>query len=189
MSLAPIATAVVKPVNSDEPVDAHAQFVGALFEGERTALLGYLSGLLRDRVEAEDVLQETYVRLLESRTLDRASYARARSYAFKTATNLAYDRFRKRKTAPALHVAAPEPGVGSAHDDPGLQILSLEQSIAALRQALLTLEPRCRRVFLSRVAEDMSYETIAAQLGVSKRTVEREMRRALDVCQDALRDD
>jgi DNA-directed RNA polymerase specialized sigma24 family protein len=42
-------------------------------------------------------------------------------------------------------------------------------------------------VFLLRTAEELDYEEIAQRLNVSKRTVEREMQTALELCQQRLR--
>lgn len=179
-----MANPAVKRAEDSEPQTEHARFVGALFERERATLLKYLTGLLRQRADAEDTLQETYMRLLQTETLDRGSFSRARSYAYKIATNLAYDRFRRRRaTGPRAPFESVEPACAT---DPALQILSFEQSLAALKQVLSALEPRCRRVFLLRVAEGLGYEEIAAKLGVSKRTVEREMKLAVDTCKRRL---
>jgi len=55
-----------------------------------------------------------------------------------------------------------------------------------VRRTLHELKPRCRQVFLLRVSAELSYEEIAQRLGISKRTAEREMQHALDVCQRRL---
>jgi RNA polymerase sigma factor (sigma-70 family) len=165
-------------------VDEHRQFVTELFARHRAALLRYLLDLLGGRDDAEDVLQEAYVRLLNVSHLDRAG-TRARAYLFRIATNLAYDRFRYRRVrggnelvdADELASEAPSPE----------RIVALEQGLAAVKQVLGELAPRCRRVFLLRVAGELKFEEIAERLGVSKRTVEREMRLALDTCQRRLK--
>ena len=54
-------------------------------------------------------------------------------------------------------------------------------------RTLLQLRPRSRQVLLLRSAEGLSYEAIAERLGISKRTVEREMQHALDACQRTLK--
>ena len=66
-------------------------------------------------------------------------------------------------------------------------IVALEQGVAIVERTLLELPARCRQVFLLRVSHEWSYEAIAEHLGVSKRTVEREMQAALDACQRSLR--
>jgi RNA polymerase sigma factor (sigma-70 family) len=164
--------------------DGHARFVAQLVERHRPALLRYVTGLLGRRAhDVEDVLQETYVRLLGARDLEPGA-GRARAYVFKVATNLAYDRFRRcpetRLEDLPAHAELSSPDASPEH------LVDFAQGLEILKKTVLGLKPRCRRVFLLRAAEELSYEAIAARLGVSKRTVEREMQHALEVCQRRL---
>jgi RNA polymerase sigma-70 factor (ECF subfamily) len=165
------------------PAGEHALFVRQLFERYRHALMRYLLGLLKRRADAEDVVQETYVRLLGVADLDRSA-SRARGYLFKVATNLARDRFRRRVEQGADTALATD-DLASSDDSPEA-IVDFAQGLAIVKRVLLELKPRCRQVFLLRVSEELDYETIAARLGISKRTVEREMQHALEVCQKRL---
>ncbi len=159
------------------------QFVTRLFERYRGHLLGYLTELLGRVEDAEDVAQESYARLLAMEDLDQSG-SRARAYLFRIATNLAYDRFRRRRVR----------GLADARDISEIpcdgptpeRIVTVEQSLEIVKQVILELKPRCRRVFLMRTARELSYEDIATRLGVSKRTVEREMQHALARCQRRL---
>ena len=160
----------------------HALFVRQLFERYRHALQRYLLGLLRNHAAAEDVVQETYVRLLGVAGLERSD-SRARGYLFKVATNLVRNRRRKRSEQ-SIDTALPDE-LASTDDSPEL-IVDFEQGLAIVKKALLELKPRCRQVFLLRASEELDYEEIAARLGISKRTVEREMQHALEVCQKRL---
>ena len=148
------------------------------------SLLRYLRDLLSRREDAEDVAQETYLRLVRAAGLEQ-SEGRVRAFMFKVATNLAYDRFRQRRSRgqhdDAELVALPD-------ETPAAErIVAMEQGRCDRRATLLGLPPRCRQVFLLRVSHEWSYEAIAERLGVSKRTVEREMQTALDACQRSLR--
>ena len=67
------------------------------------------------------------------------------------------------------------------------RVVAMEQALAIVERTLLALPARCRQVFLLRTFHEWSYETIAERLGISKRTVEREMQMALDACQRELR--
>jgi RNA polymerase sigma factor (sigma-70 family) len=162
--------------------DEHARFVRELFERHRHALLRYLKGLLTNRADAEDALQETYARLLDITDLDKAG-GRARAYLFKVATNLARDRFRRRRESSIDDASADELASG---EDPPEVVVDFGRGLEIVKRTLLELKPRCRQVFLLRVAEELEYEAIAARLGISKRTVEREMQHALDACQRRL---
>jgi RNA polymerase sigma factor (sigma-70 family) len=163
--------------------DQHAQFVTRLVERFRRSLLRYLTDLLSRREDAEDVVQETYIRLLNAATLER-SEGRARAFMFKVATNIAYDRFRQRQTRGSESAEL----ANIVGDGPSPErIVAFDQAVEIVKRTLLELKPRCRQVFLMRASEDLSYEEIAARLAISKRTVEREMQHALDVCQRRLR--
>lgn len=163
--------------------DDHAAFVRELFERHRHALLRYLTGLLANGADAEDALQETYARLLDAANLDR-SVGRARAYLFKVATNLARDRFRRRREASIDDALADSL---ASDEDPPEVVVDFGRGLAIVKRTLVELKPRCRQVFLLRVAEELDYEAIAVRLGISKRTVEREMQHALEVCQRRLK--
>src|SRR5579859_2623125 len=79
-----------------EPLSpAEAAFIQELFERHRLSLYRYLTGLLHSRDEAQEILQETYMRLLRQPSFDHVR-ANARAYLFQVATNLARDLFRRR---------------------------------------------------------------------------------------------
>jgi RNA polymerase sigma-70 factor (ECF subfamily) len=173
---------------SDRPAspaaaDEHARFVRELFERHRHALLRYLRGLLANVADAEDALQEAYARLLDVAELDKTG-GRARAYLFKVATNLARDRFRRRRESRIDDAAVDELASG---EDPPEVVVDFGRGLSVVKRTLLELKPRCRQVFLLRVSEELDYDSIAARLGVSKRTVEREMQHALDTCQRRLK--
>jgi len=164
--------------------DPRVAFLSGVFVRFQRSLLRYLRDLLVRREDAEDVAQETYVRLVRAGSTD-LSELQIRAFMFKAATNLAYDRFRQRRSR-------------GPHDDGELAVLAdetpaperivaMEQAAAIVERTLLALPPRCRQVFLLRTSHEQSYEEIAQRLGVSKRTVEREMQTALDACQRELR--
>jgi RNA polymerase sigma-70 factor (ECF subfamily) len=153
-----------------------------LFARFRVPLLRYLTDLLSRRDEAEDIVQETYVRLMQVEAIDDG---RARALIFKIATNLAYDRFRQRKTRGPHGDVEQLDALPSSSPAPD-NIVALEQGVEIVKRTLLELKPRCRQVFLLRTSEELEYDDIAARLGVSRRTVEREMQHALDVIQRRL---
>ena len=168
------------------PDDSRRELLARVFVRFQRSLLRYLRDLLTRREDAEDVAQETYLRLLRADSIER-SEAHIRAFMFRVATNLAYDRFRQRR-ARGMHddvelSALPDDTPAAEH------VVAMEQAAAIVERTLLALPPRCRQVFLLRTSHEWSYEAIAERLGVSKRTVEREMQTALDACQRELRGD
>src|SRR5688500_1079905 len=77
--------------------DPHVAFVTGVFVRFQRSLLRYLRDLLVRREDAEDVAQETYVRLVRAGSIEQ-SELHIRAFMFKAATNLAYDRFRQRRS-------------------------------------------------------------------------------------------
>jgi RNA polymerase sigma factor (sigma-70 family) len=162
------------------PGTPRTELVTRVFVRFQRSLLRYLRDLLARREDAEDVAQETYLKLMSAASLE-TSELRVRAFMFKVATNLAYDRFRQRRTRGVQD----DTGLDAVPDDtPAAErIVALEQGAVIVERTLLALPVRCRQVFLLRVSHELPYETIAERLGVSKRTVEREMQQALDACQ------
>jgi RNA polymerase sigma factor (sigma-70 family) len=160
----------------------HMEIVARSFERFRRPLLRYLTDLLTRRDEAEDVVQETYVRLMQVETLENAGL---RALTFKIATNLAYDRFRQRSVR-GPHADDEVLAEVPSRDPAPERIVAFEQGVEIVKRTLLELKPRCRQVFLLRTVEDLGYDDIATRLGISRRTAEREMQHALEVCQRRL---
>src|ERR1700716_3589777 len=71
-----------------------ADTVSRLFREHNRALVGYLRARLRCENEAKEVAQDASVRLLQLHQPGTPGLLRA--YLFKTATNLAIDRLRRR---------------------------------------------------------------------------------------------
>jgi len=110
-----------------------------------------------------------------------------RAFLFKIATNLARDELRRRRACAydshfpydSMELA----GEGAQPDD----IVDRHGLIQAVLNALMSLPPRHREVFNLHVEFEMSYRAISRKLGISAKTVERDMCGAREFCQDRLR--
>jgi RNA polymerase sigma-70 factor (ECF subfamily) len=133
------------------------------------------------------VVQETWIRLLKIQHLERLEGDAERRFVFKIALNLARDRFRQRKSrAHDSHVPYDLLDLIGEDESPE-EIIDWNAGIQVLRQALLDLPPRHRRVFLLHVTQNMSYRAIARSLQVSTKTVQRDLAMVLELCQSRLR--
>jgi RNA polymerase sigma-70 factor (ECF subfamily) len=164
--------------------DSGTAFATGVFLRFQHSLLRYLRELLSRREDAEDVAQETYVKLVHAAGLER-SEVRVRAFMFKIATNLAYDRFRQGRSRGRHDDTELE--ALSDESPPADRIVALEQGVSIVERTLGGLPARCRQVFLLRVSHEWSYEAIAEHLGIGKRTVEREMQQALEACEQNLK--
>jgi RNA polymerase sigma-70 factor (ECF subfamily) len=156
-----------------------------LFTRHRRSLLWYLSRLLPNRADAEEIVQEAFVRLLGVAHLDTDA-RRARNYLYATATNLARDNYRRQAArAQAAHVPLDDLQLEGEEPQPD-RLVDAERGRRMLDLALRDIQPRPRRAFLLYVEEEMTYERIALELGVSKKTIERDVSLTTALCRSRL---
>lgn len=169
----------------DDRTVRRTSLVEALFKRYRRSLLWYLARLVPNRADAEDVAQEAFMRLLGAEQLE-SDPRRARNYLFATATNLVRDNFR-RKTArgDGAHVTVDDLQIET--DEPEVaRILDAERGRCIIDGALRDVSPRPREAFLLYVQQELTYECIALRLGVSKKTIERDVTRTFALCRARL---
>ena len=171
------------------PCGEHAarrtEFIAALFTRHRRSLLWYLTRLIANRADAEEIAQEAFVRLLGAPLLETHA-GRARNYLFATATNLARDNYRRRTArAESAHVSLDDLQLETNDPQPE-RLVDAERGRAIVESALRDLAPRPRQAFLLYVHEEMTYERIAVELGVSKKTIERDIALTMALCRSRL---
>ncbi|BGE86053.1 MULTISPECIES: RNA polymerase sigma factor [Methylosinus] len=146
-----------------------------------------LQGLARRQVgreDAEDVVQEAYLRLLELENANRI--VDARGYLYRIAANVALDLLRKRKTRSACVVEDVEYEAVSGSDSPFTTAAEEAVLLRNLQASLAQLPSACCETFLLSRLYGMTFPEIARRLGISLRTVNRHMSRTVDHLQTAL---
>jgi len=162
-----------------------AALIAMLFTRYRRSLLWYLMRLIRNRDDAEDIAQEAFTRLLGVPHLE-ADASRARNYLFATATNLARDDHRRRTArSECAHVSLDDLELEATDPKPE-RLIDAERGCAIVDGALRDLPSRSRQAFVLYVHEQMTYERIALVLGVSKKTIERDVASTVALCRSRL---
>ncbi len=155
----------------------------SVFLAQRVTLLRTLQRMVDNPSTAEDLLQETYLRV--TRALGERPIEHLEPFVFQTARNLALDHLRSRRVQSrtvvddvpeqVLHnVAAP---VGSAED-----AAHAEKLLKRLSSSLAQLTPRQQRIFILSRLHGASYLEIARQLDVSASTVQKELKLIMAIC-------
>lgn len=132
------------------------------------AVRGLLYRLLQQREDAEDLAQETFVKVYRSMASYRGD-ASMRTWILKIATNLALDAQRKRSRSPS-HVSLDAGKFLEAGEAPGRR-LDVEERSAAAARALEALPFLQRAALIMKVTEGMKYEEIAKVLDTTARSV------------------
>ncbi len=137
----------------------------------------FLTYKVRCAETAADLTQETYLRIAHHP--DAGNIENMRAYLFRIANNLALDYLRSR-TRHCQHDAGPVTEDIICRQPEPDTALSERQQLEFLEQIIYELPPKCRAVFLMSRVEGKSYTEISNELGISPRTVESHMRKALD---------
>ncbi len=136
--------------------------------------------------EMDDVVQESFVRVLKARA--KGPIRSAKDFLFAVARNTVRDVIRRR-TAAHLVPLTELHELSVAEDAPGIrEQVSRRQELAFLADAIQALPVRCQQVFLLRKIQGLSQKEIAAQLGISENTVESLVAKGARRCASYLRD-
>ncbi len=157
----------------------------ACFISERKRLVHYLTGRTGCAATAEDILQDAWLKL--DRSESRGPVGNPLAYLQRMARNLAIDNARAhaRRRLDAVEVEALLAFPDEAPD--AEQKVSDAQQLERLAQIVEELPARCRDLFLAARIEGTPHKQLAERFGVSVRTVELEVARALDHCSERLR--
>jgi RNA polymerase sigma-70 factor (ECF subfamily) len=143
-------------------------FVGELFRQLFPVIRAKCARILGDSREAEDVAQETFVRLCQTDLRDQGPRARL-AWVYRTSTHLAVDRWRRRRATPEVPM--------EATDVPDAAGVASADGVVLARRALSTVLERVPAdelevAVLSRI-DRLTHPEIAEVTGHSERTVRR----------------
>jgi len=154
----------------------------ALVEQYASPIYNLALRLLRDTMEAENVAQETFLRLMTARDRLRTDTP-IKPYLLRIAVNVCRDRARKYQPLLFADLAqANADGTGMdeilTDDAPELWENVVEQELhTRVRTALEALPPHYQTVLTLRYVEDLSYQEIAHVLDLPINTVRTHLRR------------
>lgn len=130
-------------------------------------LLPFCYRMLRDRTEAEDVVQESMLRLWKMAPDWVPGAAKPSTWLFRVASNLCTDRLRKKRGVGLDEIAEP------VDDAPGAEAQLMQaERVTALEDALAELPDRQRQAVVLRHIEGLSNPEIGEILEISVDAVE-----------------
>jgi len=160
-----------------------------LIEQYQQRLYRYLLFLTGDAALAEDLFQETWIRVLE-RGQQYNAKCKFESWLFTIARNLVIDVSRRKKFRSLEELADPESHQPYEPPDDcsasALQMLVTRENQRAVQLSLLKLPAYYREVLLLRFHEELALEEIAAVLAAPISTVKSRLYRGLAALKSAL---
>src|SRR5215469_12667409 len=166
-----------------------SEFIGRIVSQYHCRLLRYLVYWTSRREQAEDLVQETWLRVLEHAGQYNGRL-RFEPWLFSIARNLAIDHLRKQQRASgkASDVPGDEAGLNLPAPDFESPFFAAARSEDAKRiaTALGALEPIYREALLLRFQEDLSLAEIAQVAGAPISTVSSRIHRGLSMLQASL---
>lgn len=158
-----------------------------LYVQYRSPLYNYIYRLMGDREQADDLLQETFVKAYRA-LADLPEGPGRTPWLYRIATNTCYDALRRRRLISWLpwtrDDGAPEPAT-YADENPGERYAMRE----GLEAALNLVPPSLRAPLLLHAVHGFGYADIAQALGISEAAVKMRISRARAAFRQAYRDE
>jgi RNA polymerase sigma factor (sigma-70 family) len=163
---------------------AARQTIAELYRQEAAPLRLFVSRIVRNRTEADDIVQETFLRVW--RALARGQINSPRAVLFKAARNLALNHIRndRLRSSDAVKTAYGDvfPQIVSTAE---AEIIASEEA-AACRQLLDGMPLRCREAFVLRVVDELSFKEMSEQMQLSVSTIEKHIGKGKQICRASL---
>lgn len=165
----PLSRGPNEPPPAGETVEIHEWFHTHVLPHEGM-LRAWLRSQFRDEKDVDEVVQESFARLIQIE--NRAEIHSPKAFLFATARNLAIGRLRKANRHGEISMADCDVmNVLIESEDVATSVAHSEE-LEFLAEAIQSLPARCRQVITLRKIYGMSQKEVARELGISENTVE-----------------
>lgn len=161
---------------SSPEADQYKQFQ-VVFKTYYNLLCNYAFTFTRDEDVCEDIVQDLFIKVWEQRR-DLLREASIRYYLFTAVRNNCISWLRKGKQQNTVKWEDQE-AIAVAPEYPREPSGNQKDQRQLLEQAIAQLPPKCKEVFLLSRFGKLSYREIASALGISEKTVENQLGKAL----------
>lgn len=159
--------------------------LGCLVDRHKDGLVNYLTRLNGCRETAEDMAQETFLRLVE-RTSNYVEQGKLVQYMYRIATNLVRSKQRRERRWRLLTPMLVSSNGHGYHAPAQHRSVARRELAASLSAALATLPLHYRTPLVLRDVEDWSYREIAEMLGCREGTVKSRIHRGRELLRQQL---
>lgn len=163
---------------------ANEKLVESLFAARGDDLLRFLTARLPNGEDAKDLAQEVYLRLLRRNRDELVRHPEA--YLFRIAANLMYEHWLKSRPESDQRSFAIDPEMMESDDLSTEGSIAQQQSVDALERVLRVMPATRRNVVLLHRRDGLTYNEIAAELGISVGMVKKHLAKGLARCREQL---
>ncbi|MDD6854102.1 MAG: RNA polymerase sigma-70 factor [Prevotella sp.] len=150
-----------------------------LFKYYYRPLCMYATSIMGSTDSVEDIVMDSFVDLWNRQKAIQIT--NTKSYLYRSVRNACYDLYNTSKNHSSLDLS-------SANDVVEEEAVDDSERRARLWTAIDALPSKCRKIFLMSKIENKTYGEIAQQLGISIKTVEAQMTKALKRLRSCTRD-
>ena len=154
-----------------------------LFESHHNRILNLAMQVLRNQESALDTAQEVFLRAYEELPNWRGE-AKFSTWLYRTALNCCFEKFRAEEKQRKIRDQMPKPEL---EDSPEIGV-STSELRAAIDQAVRSLPPRQRVIFVLKQYDDMRFHAIASLLDITEGGAKASYHKALMALRERLRD-
>ena len=151
-----------------------------VFEEYYDAIRNFLYFKVYDEGVAEDIAQDTFVKLWENRA--KIDQATIKSYLYTIANNLAINRLKRQQ----LRYKFENSSARRVENQTPEFLAEMKEYEEQVNKVISEMTEGSREVFLMNRIEGLKYREIAERLGISVKAVEKRMSKALQVVRDRL---
>lgn len=155
----------------------------ALFKELYAPLHRYACGLIMDDMQAEELVQEVFLKLWQQK--DQVNIAtNVKAYLYRAVHNNAMNVLNHEKVK-AKYQMYMKTRTAQYAESPS-KMLDAKELKEQIARAMNKIPEKCRAIFFLSRQESLSYREIAGQLGISLKTVENQMSKALKILREEL---
>jgi RNA polymerase sigma-70 factor (ECF subfamily) len=171
--------------------DGEQNSIVLLFRMYYAPLYSYAAGILKNKESAEEVVQDTFIKIWESRSHIEITSS-LRGYLYRCVHNKCLNSIRENKNSKNLFIPIdklnPLAGLKTDTAPEILESIFSAEMEKFLGEAVETLPEQCRQIFNLCRFEELSYPEISVRLGISLSTVKTQMQRAMVKLSEAVKD-